>query len=338
MQTDDAPPVSGPELVAAAGIHTLTLPTSFPVGPVNSYLIEDDPLTLVDAGPNSATTLEALEAGLKALGHTVEELELILVTHQHLDHTGLVGVLARKSGAEVAALDVLKPWLADYAASVKHDDLYMREILRTHGLPDQIRSVVQSIGRRSRGWGAAVEVTMPLADGEQLRLRDRTLTVRHRPGHSPSDTVFFDEARGIMITGDHLIGHISSNPLITRPLSGDREARPQALVTYMESLRETAADPIELALPGHGKLVQGHRQLIEARFVEYGERRDHLHRLIEERPRSAYELAVELWGDEAARQATLTISEVLGHVDLLLNTGDVVEQRDADGVVRFFAT
>lgn len=315
----------------------LTLPTSFPVGPVNSYLIEDDPLTLVDAGPNSATTLEALEAGLAALGHDVRDLGLILVTHQHLDHTGLVGVLARKSGAEVAALDVLKPWLADYAASVKQDDLYMREILRTHGLPDEIRSVVQAIGRRSRGWGAAVDVTVPLADGEQLRLRDRALTVRHRPGHSPSDTVFFDEARGIMISGDHLIGHISSNPLITKPLAGDREARPQALVTYMESLRATAADPVNLVLPGHGKPVHEHRELIEARFAEHEERRDHLHRLITERPRTAYELAVELWGDEAAKQATLTISEVVGHVDLLLNAGAVVEQPRADGVVQFVA-
>lgn len=51
------------EMAEEIGIHPITLPTGFAVGPVNSYLIEDDPLTLVDAGPNSATTFEALEAG-----------------------------------------------------------------------------------------------------------------------------------------------------------------------------------------------------------------------------------------------------------------------------------
>ena len=101
-----------------AGIHAIPLPTSFAVGPVNSYLIEDDPLTLVDAGPNSATAFAALEDGLAALGHRVEDLGLILVTHQHLDHMGLVGLLARRSGAELAALNLLQPWLANYGESI----------------------------------------------------------------------------------------------------------------------------------------------------------------------------------------------------------------------------
>jgi hypothetical protein len=36
-----------------AGIKVLRIPTPFQVGRVNCYLLEDDPLTLVDAGPNS---------------------------------------------------------------------------------------------------------------------------------------------------------------------------------------------------------------------------------------------------------------------------------------------
>lgn len=335
MTSSGTEAAGGSKLAAEAGIHALPLPTSFPVGPVNSYLIEDEPLTLVDAGPNSATTLEVLEDGLRALGHEVKDLDLILVTHQHIDHTGLVGVVARKSGAEVAALDVLKPWLAEYPASARQNDRYVHEILRTHGVPDGIRGVVEAIGRRSHGWGATVDVTVPLAAGEQLRLRDRTFTVLHRPGHSPSDTVFFDEERRIMIGGDHLIGHISSNPLIARPLSGDPDPRPQALVTYMASLQATAAEPVDVVLPGHGEPVYEHRQLIETRFAHHEQRRDHLHGLITERPRTAYELAVELWGDEAPKQATLTISEILGHVDLLLNAGAVTEEIDGDGLIRF---
>jgi glyoxylase-like metal-dependent hydrolase (beta-lactamase superfamily II) len=56
---------------ASAAIHALPVPTPFAVGRVNTYLIEDDPLTLVDAGPNSGTSLTALEAALAGHGRRI---------------------------------------------------------------------------------------------------------------------------------------------------------------------------------------------------------------------------------------------------------------------------
>ena len=99
--------------------------------------------------------------------------------------------------------------------------------MRRYGIPDDVVSALRSVSRSFRGWGAAAKVTRPLADGELLELRDRTLEVQHRPGHSPSDTVFWDAERAILICADHLIAHISSNPLLSRPLDGSTE-RPQA--------------------------------------------------------------------------------------------------------------
>ena len=55
-------------------IHALAVPTPFAVGRVNCWLVEDDPLTLVDTGPNSATSLEALENALRDHGRRVEDL------------------------------------------------------------------------------------------------------------------------------------------------------------------------------------------------------------------------------------------------------------------------
>ena len=98
----------------AAGIRRLSIPTPFAVGRVNCWLVEDDPLTLVDCGPNSGDALDELETGLRALGHRIEDLERIVLTHQHFDHVGLVGILARRSGAEVVALAEL---LADFRSA-----------------------------------------------------------------------------------------------------------------------------------------------------------------------------------------------------------------------------
>jgi glyoxylase-like metal-dependent hydrolase (beta-lactamase superfamily II) len=178
-------------------------------------------------------------------------------------------------------------------------------------------------------------VTRPLRDGDAIELRDRTLHVHHRPGHSPTDTVFHDRERRMLFAADHLLAHISSNPLITRPRDGSAE-RPQSLVNYMASLAKTREMEVELVLPGHGKPVTDHRRLIDQRFAFHRRRADKIHRLLEERPRSAYEIAQAQWGDIAVTQAFLTLSEVLGHLDLLVNDGRVREL-ERDGLSLFEA-
>jgi glyoxylase-like metal-dependent hydrolase (beta-lactamase superfamily II) len=311
---------------AAAGIHRLAIPTPFAVGRVNVYLIEDEPLTLVDAGPNSGTSFDELQRGIARLGHGLDEIELVILTHQHIDHLGLVSLVAAHSGAEVAAIDVAVPFVKNFSVEAQADDDFARETMLRHGIPEDVVSALSSVSRAFRAWGARAEVTRVLRDGEEMSFRDRILHVHHRPGHSPTDTVFHDRERRILIAADHLLGHISSNPLITRPPEGSAE-RPQALVTYIQSLKATRDMDVELVLPGHGDPVTDHRTLIDERFALHRRRADKIHRLIVERPRTAYEIAQALWGNVAVTQAYLTLSEVLGHIDLLLADGRVRELR-----------
>jgi glyoxylase-like metal-dependent hydrolase (beta-lactamase superfamily II) len=318
------------------GIHRIAVPTPFAVGRVNVYLIEDDPLTLVDAGPNSGTSFDELTSGLAALGHSLEDIELVILTHQHIDHLGLVSLVAQRSGAEVAALDVAVPFVENYSEEAQKDDEFARSVMLRNGIPEDVVSALSSVSQAFRAWGARADVTRVLRDGDEMRLRDRTLHVHHRPGHSPTDTVFHDRERRILIAADHLLGHISSNPLITRPPSGSTE-RPQALVTYLRSLEATREMDVELVLPGHGDPITDHRGLIDERFALHKRRAEKLHRLIAQRPRTAYGLAQALWGNVAVTQAYLTLSEVLGHVDLLTNAGRVREV-DRGGTSVFEAT
>jgi len=324
-------------LAAEAGIHRLAVPTPFRVGRINAYLIEDSPLTLIDSGPNSAKALDELEQALAARGHAVEDIELLVVSHQHIDHFGLASILARRSGAEVAALDALAPYLSRYGEQADADDSFAEGIMLRHGIPPEVVTALRAVSAGFRAWGSAVEVTRPLADGSELRLRDRTLKVLHRPGHSPSDTVFYDESRSILLAADHLIKHISSNPLLARPLGAEPDytgPRPQALVTYIASLAQTRAMELSLVLPGHGPPIVDHAALIDERMRLHRRRAEKIRRLVDGQPRTAHEIAHELWGNVAVTQAYLTLSEVLGHVDLLLAEGSVVE-RENDGVVRF---
>ncbi|HYH88927.1 MAG TPA: MBL fold metallo-hydrolase [Solirubrobacteraceae bacterium] len=317
----------------------LSIPTPFMVGRVNCYLIEDDPLTLVDTGPNSGKALDELERALADHSHRIEDLERIVITHQHIDHLGLVDIIARRSGAEVCALDLLVPLIEHFAAEAERNDELAEALMLRHGIPRDVVTALRSVSRSFRAWGGSTKVTRPLADGSDLEFAGRTLEVLHRPGHSPSDTLFHDRERGELIGGDHLIGHISSNPLISQPLGGKSGepggGRPRALVTYMRSMRETRAMDLNVILAGHGEPVTDHVKLIDERFALHERRANKIAGLIEEQPRSAYEIAQSLWGNVAVTQAYLTLCEVLGHVDLLLDDGRAVEREAPGGIVRF---
>jgi len=333
----DQPPGAAESLALAAraGIHRLALPTPFLVGRVNCYLVEDDPLTLIDTGPNSGKSLDELERALAEHGRTIEQLELIIVTHQHMDHLGLLEILERRSGAEVAALFLLTSYLENFSASATADDEYAQAVMRRHGVPDDLATVLGSVGAAFRAFGSSGRVTRELREGDLLKLRDRSLRIFHRPGHSPTDTVFWDEERRILIAGDHLLSHISSNPLVSRPLTPlQGGSRPRALVDYINSMRATRELPAELVLSGHGDPVADHASLIDERLRMHQRRARKVHRILADRPLTAYEIALHMWGNVAVTQAYLTLSEVLGHLDLLV-ADQLVREVPDDVVARF---
>jgi glyoxylase-like metal-dependent hydrolase (beta-lactamase superfamily II) len=226
------------------------------------------------------------------------------------------------------------PFIENYSSAAADDDRFAMDLMIRHGIPEEVARALGSVSAAFRGWGAKAKITRPLRDGETIEFRDRSLKAHFRPGHSPTDTVFEDAERKTLLAADHLLAHISSNPLIARPQDGSE--RPQALVTYMESLRKTRAMDLDLVLPGHGDPITDHRALIDQRFEMHARRAEKLYELIEERSRTAHELAQALWGNIAVTQAYLTLSEVLGHTDLLVNEGRV-RQVEEGSVVRFEA-
>jgi glyoxylase-like metal-dependent hydrolase (beta-lactamase superfamily II) len=255
-----------------------------------------------------------------------------------MDHVGLLEILSRRSGAEVAALHLLGPYMENFSASATADDEFSQLIMRRHGIPEDLVSVLGSVGAAFRAFGSSGHVTRPLNDGDTLELRDRSLHIFHRPGHSPSDTIFWDEQRRILLAGDHLLAHISSNPLVSRPLSRDDDAgaRPHALLDYLESMRATRELPAELVLSGHGDPLVDHVAVIDERFRMHQRRARKMLRMLNDGPLSGYEIALRMWGNIAVTQAYLTLSEVLGHMDLLVREGRVRELQDG-GAVRFSA-
>ena len=315
------------------------MPTPFLVGRVNCYLIEDEPLTLVDTGPNSGKSLDELEQALAEHGRAIEDLELIVLTHQHMDHIGLLEILARRSGAEVAALHLLGALSRGLRAPARLPTTSSpRRSCAATGSRRRSRSRSARSARRSGRSAPAARSPGRCATATRSTLRDRTLRVLHRPGHSPSDTVFWDEIARILIGGDHCSRTSRRTRSMTRPLDGGRDDRPgrRRWSSYIESLRATRELPARIVLGGHGEPVVDHVALIDERLRMHRKRARKMLRLLDAGPMTAYEIAVQMWGNVAVTQAFLTLSEVLGHMDVLVNEGQAVEREDGD-IVRFHA-
>jgi glyoxylase-like metal-dependent hydrolase (beta-lactamase superfamily II) len=325
------------ERMAEEDIHMIEVPTPFAVGPVNCYLIEDDPLTIIDPGPNSGEAIEALVVGLRARGHELADIDRIVVTHQHIDHLGLVQVVQHASRAEVVCLDKCRPWMENFHEESGATDRWASTMLVQHGVGEETAVALRAVAKAFRGWGSESNVDRTLVEGDLLEFRDRKLEVFHRPGHSSSDTVFWNAETQTLIAADHLIKHISSNPLLERP-EREGDPRPQELVLYQESMKKTRAMPATLTLSGHGEPIVDHVALIDDRFVQTEKRVEKLFKMLESGgPLSAHELARGTWGNIAVTQAFLTLSEVLGNLDILENAGRVGWE-ETDGVIKYSVT
>ena len=101
-------------------------------------------------------------------------------------------------------------------------------------------------------------------------------------------------------------------------------------------MRKTREMPAEIVLSGHGDPIVDHVALIDDRLAKHERRKEKIYELIAEQPRSGYEIAQAIWGNVAVTQAFLTLSEVIGHADLLVNEGRVREGDDGK-VVRYEA-
>jgi glyoxylase-like metal-dependent hydrolase (beta-lactamase superfamily II) len=295
---------------------------------VNVWLLRGEPLTLVDTGPVSALALAALEDGLGEAGVRVEDLELVLLTHQHADHSGLATQIQRRSGARVAAHELLADYLERFGERVAEAKEFFARFLAEHGVPERLR------GEETGYWGwlerssEECVADLRLRDGATVRAGGRDLRVLHRPGHSETDTLFVDDANRVAFVGDHLL----TTPAYAE--FGPGRARP--LVGYLENLRRLAGEDVGTLHTGHGEDVLDHRAAVEARIGLAAKRSGRILAALGSGPKTAFEIATSLWPTERVEwDPVLAVSDVVGHLELLAERDEVGE--DETGAVRRFS-
>src|SRR5205807_9328572 len=114
-------------------IIPISLPTPFYIGPVNVYLIAEDPVTLIDTGPKTKAANDALHEGLRKARIRVSDIRRIVLTHAHEDHCGL----ARSVRDEAKDARVfVHNWETGHRASrLEHGENL--QLLQRAGVPDE---------------------------------------------------------------------------------------------------------------------------------------------------------------------------------------------------------
>jgi glyoxylase-like metal-dependent hydrolase (beta-lactamase superfamily II) len=301
---------------------------------VNAWLLRGEPLTLVDTGPRDDAALSALEDGLRRERVRLEDVELVLATHHHLDHVGLAATIQRRSGATIAVLDRVADYAEHYAEEVEQDRRFAQALMTHHGVPDQIVADDEGFWAYIRSTSEEFHADVRLADGDHVQAGGRSLRVVARPGHSTTDALFVDDRDGLAFAGDHLLATISSNTEIY-PAERAEDGQARSRMRYLENLERTAQMPLSRLLTGHGPPVTAHAELVQARLRDHARRCERIVAILEEGPATAFDIARGLWPVRTVRtQPLLVVWEVVGHMELLLSAGLAVE-RTGDGMSVF---
>ena len=311
-------------------LYQLRLPTPFPVGPVNVYLAlpsaaQDAPLTLIDVGPRTPDAQAALTAGLQQLGYTSSDIGRILITHAHSDHYGLAGELAQVSKATVYAHPLNRPLLSGT------DDVWQRRIafyeglLDEAGVPRALRGRTSQMLQGMRRLVAPISQISALDEGDVLTLAGQQWQVLFMPGHASGLLCFYQPESRVLLSNDHLLRDISSNPFIDPPPPGQSQEW-RSLVDYVASLKRTAVLDVDVAWPGHGEPIYDHRALIQRRLDAHQQRAQKVFAALTDHPQTVYALSLTLFPELGLMDRFMALSEVLAHLGWLEVQGRVVAQ------------
>jgi len=294
-------------------IIPISLPTPFYIGPVNVYLIAEDPITLIDTGPKTKEAIDALHEGLRKARIRISDIRRIVLTHAHEDHCGLArSVRDQAKDAEV----LVHAWETGHRVGRLEYEEHRTLLVRAGVPPEEIETMRKMYeGVRQYSDSFERDEYGELRDDEELEFETGTLRVVHTPGHTPGSCSFIREADRTVIAGDCVLKRITPNPILS-PDPIDPTKRFASLAEYLVSLARLRTYAPTLVHGGHGEPVHDFEELFNRYFRAIRDRQAEVIRLLPKSGATAWEIARQMFPVTDDVHRFLSVSEAVAHLDL----------------------
>jgi glyoxylase-like metal-dependent hydrolase (beta-lactamase superfamily II) len=313
-------------------IVPISLPTPFYIGPVNVYLIAEDPITIIDTGPKTEAAVTALRDGLKRAGFAVADIRRIVLTHAHEDHCGLARAL--RDEAKDAQVFVHGWETGHRAGRLEHEENL--RLLTQAGVPDEEIGGMRRLYECVREYADSLEDDhcSELHDGDELDFETGILRVVHTPGHTPGSCSFLREADRTVIAGDCVLKRVTPNPMLS-PDPIDPSRRFRSLAEYLVSLARVRSFAPTLIYGGHGEPIHDFEEVFNRYLRAIRERQSDVIHLVPKTGVTAWEVSRGLFPDTDDVHRFLAVSEAVAHLDQAHSEGKIaLEISDGRDVYR----
>ncbi|MBP1711551.1 MAG: zn-dependent hydrolase, including glyoxylase [Deltaproteobacteria bacterium] len=304
--------------------YRITLPMPFRLRHVHAYaLVDGKDIALFDTGMILPGAPEKLEADLESIGHSIEGISDIYLTHVHTDHCGMAGILQEKSNARIH-LSQVSHQVHEHFQQTDYLIGQARLFYTKHGVPTRdVEAIVEEIEDMSSRI-PKFEVHTFLQENEIRQFGSRLFEVIFTPGHAAGHVCFFFREEGLLLAGDHILPYI---PPSLSPNIYDEIFQP--LASYLESLAVIEKMPIDIVYPGHGNSFSGIEERIREIRTHHELKKEALRQILKSEPKTTFTVCSELIGAAAANwddwEKFMALNETYVYLQALKRDGAIQE-------------
>ena len=300
-------------------------------GSANSYLVRSEKgrWVIIDPGFCSKSGIDAWNKVIEKLHIGPDEIEYILITHYHADHSGMAGWFSKRTNAPIYMHpEDICAYSREREDGAKDGEETVRQ-MKAYGMNGRMASLVESQAETRGVFVSPYEDFLPMEDGSEFPVCEGKLHVLHTPGHSDGQCVLLWPEKRFLFSADLLLP-VTFAPIFLHPF-GDRDP----VRTFLATLRDFSSRDLDrlTVLPGHGWPFDDPAGRAKLEAEDYVKRSEWYCQKCAQGLETAWKIALELYKEIGNKRRLIAImGESMAYMEYLTGIGRVVREARSDGL------